>query len=146
MVDEPTTVIISDKKAGAHAPGHGVDAGTLSFKAGDSSAPFEASHRRRSVAGLGSNGFVYLVPVSSCRRTRRRPACDDDDRTRSRHPAAVPFCWQRKPSHCCLGLGAYVFHGECGRYDLAPGRPSRAFVTLGGRDLCAPSVVHMACR
>ena len=64
VVDEPTTVIISDKGWVRTRQGHGVDSGTLSFKAGDSlHGTFECRTVDQLLA-FGSNGRIYSVPVA----------------------------------------------------------------------------------
>jgi topoisomerase-4 subunit A len=65
LIDEPVTVIISQKGWVRARGGHGHDAGQFSFKAGDSLyAAFECRTIDNLVA-LGSNGRSYSVPVAA---------------------------------------------------------------------------------
>jgi topoisomerase-4 subunit A len=65
VIDEPVTVIISQKGWVRARGGHGHDASQLSFKAGDSLyATFECRTVDNLVA-LGSNGRSYSVPVTA---------------------------------------------------------------------------------
>jgi topoisomerase-4 subunit A len=63
VVDEPVTVIVSDKGFVRARGGHGHDAGLLTFKPGDA---LYGAYECRSVDALiaiGSNGRCYTVPV-----------------------------------------------------------------------------------
>ncbi|NEN75706.1 DNA topoisomerase IV subunit A [Pelistega sp. NLN82] len=65
VVDEPVTVIVSEKGWLRARQGHGHDLSGLHFKTGDK---FYASFECRSVdtlIGIGSNGRVYSVPVAN---------------------------------------------------------------------------------
>lgn len=65
VVDEPVTIIVSNKGWVRARQGHGVEASSLNFKSGDS---LYATYEARTVdnlVGIGSNGRVYTVPVSS---------------------------------------------------------------------------------
>ncbi|ETD73007.1 DNA topoisomerase IV subunit A [Pelistega indica] len=64
VVDEPVTVIVSEKGWLRARHGHGHDMSAVGFKSGDK---YYASYECRSVdtlIGIGSNGRVYSVPVS----------------------------------------------------------------------------------
>lgn len=65
LIDEPVTVVISDKGWVRARNGHGHDAGQFTFKAGDS---LYATFECRTIDNLlafGSNGRVYSVPVTA---------------------------------------------------------------------------------
>lgn len=65
VLDEPVTVIVSEKGWLRSRQGHGHDLSGLHFKTGDK---FYASFECRSVdtlIGIGSNGRVYSVPVAN---------------------------------------------------------------------------------
>jgi topoisomerase IV subunit A len=64
VVDEPVTVVVSQKGWVRSRQGHGHEAATLAFKAGDGLyATFECRTVDTMLA-FGSNGRVYTVPVS----------------------------------------------------------------------------------
>jgi topoisomerase-4 subunit A len=64
VLDEPVTVIVSDKGFVRARSGHGHDASQFSFKTGDALyAAFECRSVDQLVA-IGSNGRVYSVPVA----------------------------------------------------------------------------------
>ncbi len=64
LLDEPVTVIVSEKGFARARSGHGHDTAQFSFKAGD--ALYEAFECRTvdSLIAVGSNGRVYTVPVA----------------------------------------------------------------------------------
>ncbi len=64
VIDEPVTVIVSEKGFARARQGHGHDATQMSFKAGD--ALYDAWECRTvdHLIAIGSNGRVYSVPVS----------------------------------------------------------------------------------
>jgi topoisomerase-4 subunit A len=65
VLDEPVTVIVSEKGFARARSGHGHDAGQFTFRAGD--APYGAYECRTvdHLIAVGSNGRVYSVPVAS---------------------------------------------------------------------------------
>lgn len=64
VVDEPVTVVISDKGWVRARSGHGHDKAGFSFKAGDSLYDTFECRTVDTVLCLGSNGRVYSVPVT----------------------------------------------------------------------------------
>ncbi len=63
VIDEPVTVIISDKGWARVQKGHGLDASQFSFKTGDA---LDGAYECRTIdqlVALGSNGRAYSVPV-----------------------------------------------------------------------------------
>jgi len=61
VVDEPVTVVVSRKRLGARrAPGHGHEAGTFAFKAGDGLYGTFECRTVDTLLVFGSNGRVYL--------------------------------------------------------------------------------------
>ncbi len=64
VIDEPVTVIVSEKGFARARSGHGHDATQMSFKAGD--ALYDAWECRTvdQLIAIGSNGRVYSVPVA----------------------------------------------------------------------------------
>ncbi|MDB5796245.1 MAG: parC [Paucimonas sp.] len=64
LVDEPVTVIISEKGWLRARAGHGHDAGQFTFKAGDALYRTFECRTVDNVLAFGSNGRAYTVPVS----------------------------------------------------------------------------------
>ena len=128
VVDEPTTVIISDKGWVRTRQGHGVDAGTLSFKAGDSlHGTFECRTVDQLLA-FGSNGRIYSVPVAQLPGGRGGwPARDHAHRAGGRHPDPVLLRRCRGYGAAAVGVGWLRLRGHGERHGLAP---------EGGQGLC----------
>ena len=64
VIDEPVTVIVSEKGWVRARQGHGHDPQQFAFKAGDSLYAVFECRTVDSMLGFGSNGRVYTVPVS----------------------------------------------------------------------------------
>lgn len=64
VIDEPVTVIVSEKGWVRARQGHGHDPQQFAFKAGDSLYGVFECRTVDSMLGFGSNGRVYTVPVS----------------------------------------------------------------------------------
>jgi len=64
IIDEPVTVVISDKGWVRSRSGHGHDPSGFAFKAGDSLYDTFECRTVDTLLGFGSNGRVYAVPVS----------------------------------------------------------------------------------
>ena len=64
VVEEPITVIVSEKGWVRARQGHGVDTAALSFKSGDSYYGTYEVMSTDSVIAVGTNGRVYCLPVS----------------------------------------------------------------------------------
>ena len=65
IIDEPVTVVISDKGWVRARTGHGHDPSGFAFKAGDTLYDSFECRTVDTLLGFGSNGRVYSVPVSS---------------------------------------------------------------------------------
>jgi topoisomerase-4 subunit A len=65
IIDEPVTVVISQKGWVRARTGHGHDAGQFAFKQGDALYGTFECRTVDTLLALGSNGRVYSVPVSS---------------------------------------------------------------------------------
>ncbi|MPS96374.1 DNA topoisomerase IV subunit A [Comamonas sp.] len=143
VVDEPTTVIISEKGWVRTRQGHGVDAGTLSFKAGDSLYGTFECRTVDQLLAFGSNGRVYSVPVSALPGGRGdgQPVTtmiELEAGTQLLHY----FAGSESTQLLLSGSGAYGFTANVGDM-VSRQKAGKAFVTLGeGETLCAPSVVH----
>jgi len=64
VIDEPVTVIVSEKGFARARSGHGHDATQMSFKAGDALYGAWECRTVDSLIAIGSNGRVYTVPVA----------------------------------------------------------------------------------
>jgi topoisomerase-4 subunit A len=64
VIDEPVTVVISDKGFVRARQGHGHDATQMSFKPGDALYGAYECRTVDQLVALGSNGRVYSVPVA----------------------------------------------------------------------------------
>lgn len=65
VIDEPVTVVISQKGWVRARGGHGHDAGQFAFKAGDSLYGTFECRTVDTLLAFGSNGRIYSVPVAS---------------------------------------------------------------------------------
>ncbi len=65
VIDEPVTVVVSQRGWVRSLKGHEVDPATLQFKPGDGLGSFFACRSVDTLAVLGSNGRAYSVAVSS---------------------------------------------------------------------------------
>src|SRR5512139_486563 len=65
VVDEPVTVVVSQKGWARALKGHEIDVATLAFKAGDGLYGAFACRSVDTMVVLGSNGRAYSVPVAS---------------------------------------------------------------------------------
>ena len=143
VVDEPITVIISDKGWVRTRQGHGVDAATLSFKAGDSLYGTFECRTVDQLLAFGSNGRVYSVPVSALPGGRGdgQPVTTLIE-LEAGTQLLYYFAGAESTQLLLSGSGAYGFMAAVGDM-LSRQKAGKAFVTLGeGETLCAPSVVH----
>ena len=143
VVDEPTTVIISDKGWVRTRQGHGVDAATLSFKAGDSlHGTFECRTVDQLLA-FGSNGRVYSVPVSQLPGGRGdgQPVTTLIE-LEAGTQILYYFAGAEATALLLSGSGGYGFVALAGDM-VSRQKAGKAFVALAeGETLCAPSTVH----
>ena len=65
LIDEPVTVVISEKGWARARSGHGHDASAFAFKSGDTLYDTFEARTVDTLLAFGSNGRVYSVPVSS---------------------------------------------------------------------------------
>jgi topoisomerase-4 subunit A len=65
VLDEPVTVVVSEKGFARARSGHGHDVGQLAFKAGDALYGAYECRTVDHLIAIGSNGRVYSVPVSA---------------------------------------------------------------------------------
>ncbi len=143
VVDEPTTVIISDKGWVRTRQGHGVDAGTLSFKAGDSlHGTFECRTVDQLLA-FGSNGRIYSVPVAQLPGGRGdgQPVTTLIE-LEAGTQILYYFAGAEGTALLLSGSGGYGFVAMVGDM-VSRQKAGKAYVTLAdGETLCAPSTAY----
>lgn len=142
VLDEPVTVVVSEKGWVRARQGHGHDAAGFAFKSGDA---LYGTFECRTVDQLlvfGSNGRVYSVPVASLPGGRGdgqpiTTLIELEAGTEVRHYFAGP----ESAVLLLSGSGGYGFLASvaqmCGR-----NRGGKAFLSLGGGEqVCRPSLV-----
>ena len=143
VVDEPTTVIISDKGWVRTRQGHGVDEGTLSFKAGDSlHGTFECRTVDQLLA-FGSNGRIYSVPVAQLPGGRGdgQPVTTLIE-LEAGTQILYYFAGAEGTALLLSGSGGYGFVAMVSDM-VSRQKAGKAFVTLAdGETLCAPSTAY----
>ncbi|OWG17237.1 DNA topoisomerase IV subunit A [Delftia sp. K82] len=143
VVNEPTTVIISDKGWVRTRQGHGVDAGTLSFKAGDSlHGTFECRTVDQLLA-FGSNGRIYSVPVAQLPGGRGdgQPVTTLIE-LEAGTQILYYFAGAEGTALLLSGSGGYGFVAMVSDM-VSRQKAGKAFVTLAdGETLCAPSTAY----
>ena len=143
VVDEPVTVIISDKGWVRTRQGHGVDAGTLSFKAGDSlHGTFECRTVDQLLA-FGSNGRIYSVPVAQLPGGRGdgQPVTTLIE-LEAGTQILYYFAGAEGTALLLSGSGGYGFVAMVSDM-VSRQKAGKAFVTLAdGETLCAPSTAY----
>ncbi|MCW5320528.1 DNA topoisomerase IV subunit A [Verminephrobacter aporrectodeae subsp. tuberculatae] len=140
VVDEPVTVVVSQKGWVRVRSGHGHEAASFVFKAGDGLYGTFECRTVDSLLAFGSNGRVYSVAVALLPGARGdgQPVTtliDLEAGTRLLHYFAGP-------AHALLllsGSGGYGFLAPLENL-LSRQKGGKAFLTLGeGETLCAPS-------
>ncbi|GAB3367189.1 MULTISPECIES: DNA topoisomerase IV subunit A [Giesbergeria] len=142
VVDEPVTVVVSEKGWVRTRNGHGHEAGSFAFKAGDG---LHATFECRTVDTLvvfGSNGRVYSVPVAQLPGGRGdgQPVTtliELEAGTQIAHYFAGPAQAQL----LLASSGGYGFLAQVDNL-VARNKGGKAFITLAeGETVCAPSHV-----
>ena len=143
VVDEPVTVVVSDKGWVRARNGHGHEAGSFAFKAGDGLCGTFECRTVDTLVVLGSSGRVYSVPVASL------PGARGDGQPITTlielEPGTQPLHYFAGPLSVSLLLAS---SGGCGFWAtvenmLSRNKSGKAFITLGeGEVVCAPSVVQ----
>ncbi|MDG5975695.1 DNA topoisomerase IV subunit A [Hydrogenophaga taeniospiralis CCUG 15921] len=142
VVDEPVTVVISSKGWVRARTGHGHEAASFAFKAGDG---LYGTFECRTVDLLivfGSNGRVYSVPVASL------PGARGDGQPITTlielESGTQPLHYFAGPAHATLllsGTGGYGFLATVDNL-VSRQRAGKAFISVGeGETICAPSHV-----
>ncbi len=151
VVDEAVTVVVSEKGWVRTRTGHGHEAGSFAFKAGDG---LHATFECRTVDTLvlwGNNGRVYSVPVAQLPGGRG----DGQPITtlielEAGSQIAHYFAGPAQAQLLLASSGGYGFLAQIENL-VARNKGGKAFITLAeGESVCPPSVVvaeatHVAC-
>ncbi|WP_439114981.1 DNA topoisomerase IV subunit A [Hydrogenophaga sp.] len=140
VVDEPVTVVISSKGWVRARTGHGHEAGSFAFKAGDG---LYGTFECRTVDALivfGSNGRVYSVPVASL------PGARGDGQPITTlielESGTQPLHYFAGPANATLLLASTGGYGFLATVDnlVSRQKAGKAFISVGeGETICAPS-------
>ncbi|ARV18051.1 DNA topoisomerase 4 subunit A [Curvibacter sp. AEP1-3] len=145
VVDEPVTVVVSEKGWVRARTGHGHEASTFAFKAGDGLYGTFECRTVDTLLVFGSNGRIYTVPVSALPGGRGdgQPVTtllELEGGTQILYYFAGPSSAQLLLS----GSGGYGFIASVENMTSRQ-KAGKAFVGVGeGETLCAPSVVSGA--
>ena len=140
VVDEPVTVIVSQKGWVRARTGHGHDAAGFAFKAGDALYDTFECRTVDTLLAFGSNGRIYSVPVAQLPGARGdgQPLTTLID-LEAGTQVAYTFAG---PAHAVLllsGSGGYGFLAAV-EHMVSRQKGGKAFVTLAeGETLCRPS-------
>jgi len=142
VIDEPVTVVVSEKGWVRARTGHGHEASAFAFKSGDGLyGTFECRTVDTFIA-FGSNGRVYSVPVSALPGARGdgQPVTtliDLDTGTQLLHYVAGPV----GATYLLSSTGGYGFMANI-EHMISRNKGGKAFVSLGdGETVCRPSPV-----
>jgi len=142
VVDEPVTVVISEKGWVRARQGHGHDATSFAFKAGDG---LYGTFECRTVDQLivfGNNGRVYSVPVAALPGARGdgQPITTLIDLESGTQPAHY-FAGPTNATLLLSGSGGYGFLATVEGL-VSRNKGGKSFISLGeGETVCAPSHV-----
>ncbi len=140
VVDEPVTVVISSKGWVRARTGHGHEAGSFAFKAGDGLYGTFECRTVDTLITFGSNGRVYSVPVASL------PGARGDGQPITTlielESGTQPLHYFAGPAHATLllsGTGGYGFLATVENL-VSRQKAGKAFISVGeGETICAPS-------
>ncbi len=144
IVDEPVTVVVSQKGWVRARSGHGHDAASFGFKAGDTLYGTFECRTVDVLIVLGSNGRVYSTGVSSLPGARGdgQPVTtliDLESGTQPMHYLAGPT----SATLLVSGSGGYGFLAQL-EHLVSRNRSGKAFLSLGaGETVCRPSLVSL---
>ncbi|MFT3814469.1 MAG: DNA topoisomerase IV subunit A [Acidovorax sp.] len=150
VVDEPVTVVVSQKGWVRARQGHGHDAASFAFKAGDGLyGTFECRTVDQLIV-LGSNGRVYSVPVAQLPGARGdgQPVTTLIELESGTQPAHY-FAGAAQAPVLLSSSGGYGFIAQV-EHMVSRQKGGKAFIIVGeGETLCAPSraegATHVAC-
>ncbi len=140
VVDEPVTVVVSQKGWARARTGHGHDAAGFAFKAGDGLYGTFECRTVDTLLAFGSNGRVYSVPVATLPGARGdgQPVTtliELESGTQLLHYFAGPG----NAALLLSGSGGYGFLATVDSM-VSRVKAGKAFVSLGeGETICAPS-------
>ncbi len=140
VVDEPVTVVVSSKGWVRARTGHGHEAASFAFKAGDA---LQGTYECRTVDTLivfGSNGRVYSVPVASL------PGARGDGQPITTlielESGTQPLHYFAGPANATLLLSSTGGYGFLAQVEnlVSRQKAGKTFITVGeGESVCAPS-------
>ena len=143
VVDEPVTVVVSAKGWVRARTGHGHEAGSFAFKAGDGLYGTFECRTVDTLIVLGSHGRVYSVPVASLPGARGdgQPITTLIDLEVGTQPLHY-FAGGLQATLLLASSGGYGFWATVDNM-LSRNKSGKAFLTLGeGETVCVPSVVQ----
>ncbi len=140
VVDEPVTVVISSKGWVRARTGHGHEAASFAFKAGDGLYGTFECRTVDTLITFGSNGRVYSVPVASL------PGARGDGQPITTlielESGTQPLHYFAGPANATLllsGTGGYGFLATVENL-VSRQKAGKAFISVGeGETICAPS-------
>jgi len=144
VIDEPVTVVISEKGWVRARGGHGHDPAGFSFKAGDGLYGTFECRTVDSLLVFGNNGRVYSVTVASLPGARGdgQPITTLIDLEPGTQPLHY-FAGAEGATLLLSGSGGYGFLAKVGHM-LSRQRGGKSFITVGeGEQVCRPSVVSL---
>jgi topoisomerase IV subunit A len=140
VVDEPVTVVVSSKGWVRARTGHGHEAGSFAFKAGDGLYGTFECRTVDTMIVFGSNGRVYSVPVASL------PGARGDGQPITTlielESGTQPLHYFAGPSNAALLLASSGGYGFLATVEnmVSRQRGGKTFLNLGeGETPCAPS-------
>lgn len=144
VIDEPVTVVISEKGWVRARTGHGHDATAFAFKSGDGLYGTFECRTTDSMLVFGTNGRVYTVAVANLPGARGdgQPITTLIDLDAGTQPAHY-FAGPDGAVLMLSGSGGYGFLARV-EHMLSRQRGGKSFVTLGeGEQICRPSLVSL---
>ncbi len=144
VVDEPVTVVVSDKGWVRARTGHGHDAASFAFKSGDGLYDTFECRTVDTLLAFGSNGRVYSVPVASLPGARGdgQPVTtlvELESGTQLVHYFAGAAIAQMLLS----SSGGYGFIASV-EHMISRQKAGKAFITVGaGETVCKPSPLEI---
>ena len=142
VVDEPVTVVVSEKGWVRARTGHGHAPDSFAFKAGDSLYGTFECRTVDTLLAFGNRGRVYSVPVASL------PGARGDGQPMvsmiELEAGTQLVHYFAGPGHAVVLLSSSAGYGFTASVDHMTSRPraGKAFVTCNdGESICAPSVV-----
>jgi topoisomerase IV subunit A len=142
VIDEPVTVVVSEKGWVRSRQGHGHDASTFAFKAGDGLYDTFECRTVDTLIAFGSNGRVYSVLVASLPGARGdgqpiTTLIDLESGTQTIHYEAGGL----DQTLLLSNSGGYGFLANI-EHMISRNKSGKSFITLGkGEVLCRPSEV-----